>query len=119
MTYAKETRVLFDDAGRPERVVFVRGCVSKTHNPHEVWLRRTRADRIAKQYARRKRRLKHYKEYERARQAKPVEMAKRVAWETENAHRRKGERRKLFNKLRRAGVGMQEARAQSGWGIHG
>lgn len=103
--------MLFHDDGTSERVVFVRGKVSKKYNPHEVWLRLTREERAQWQ-----RNWLHetpqgcaYRQHEFTRS--------RQAYEADNATLRNSRERKLFKKLRLAGVPLLEARLQSGWGV--
>jgi len=98
-----------------ERIILVRGKISKKHNPKGVWLRLTCEKRTRQARARRRKRPKHYREY--AAMLSKLEKYKEKCknWEQINEKRRKSPRRKLFNKLRKIGIPMDEARKQAQW----
>jgi hypothetical protein len=97
-----------------EHFIMVRGRVSKKYNPRDVWLRLTRERRTRLARSWRERNRDKYL----AQQQRGGEHHKQICqrWERDNEKRRKSPRRKLFNKLRRLGVPMNDARQASAWG---
>lgn len=107
-------KVIHPDTGQEIEVVYVRGLVSKSFNAPGIWLAMTREHRNARdknwrRTASGKRYVFGLKEKKRQKAADAAE------WERANASRRKSPRRYLFNKLRKLGAPMDEARRLSGW----
>lgn len=112
MKHYKRVVTIHQETG--EHFVMVRGHVSKKYNSRELWLRLTREHRTRLARLWRKNNRKKYLAQQRNRNEQDRLIRQR--WENVNGRRRKSPRRKLFNKLRRAGIPMMRARQQSLWG---